>query len=378
MFDNFYMIKDICNNENIINSMKALNFNTQHKYFNYSTLDKMLHDIECVRLDVARYFNRNTIVMLPKVYKTQMWISKVVELPCGNIAAACGDNSVYVYNVREVNEMKECKKISMFVEENCYGMCYDDEKKRIVIGTDQFNVFGYDVEVDKVGKVKFVFSYVKENVHCDNIHAIIKLKINNSNSAVYATASADKSIKIWNETFSKEYQHMKNAHDLIINDIIEYKQESTTLCSYVISISNDRSIKLWKIEMNKHILITTVKHAHDDEIYGVVELSVRRFASCARDASIKVWCCNEMNNVKCLYSIMQAHSASIYCICKLSDDNVVTCSDDGVMKIWDGVHNFKCLRRVFAHNNEIVGVLQLSSGEIVTYGEDNTIRIWEY
>jgi WD40 repeat protein len=377
MFDNYYMIKDIACNESIINSMKALNFNTQHKYFNYATLDKVLNDVECVRLDVARHFNRNTIVMLPKVWNTQIWVSKVVELPGGYIVAACGDNNVYVYDVRK---MKVCAKVAMFVEENCYGMCYDNDKKRVVIGTDQCNVFGYDVEVDKAGKVMLVFSYVKENVHCDNIHAIIKLTLLNSkdNSGVYATASADKSIKIWNETFTKQYQHIMKAHDLIINDIIEYKQQSTTLCSYVISISNDRSIKLWKIEMNKHTLITTVKHAHDDEIYGVVELSARRFASCARDASVKVWCCNELRNVKCLYTVTQAHSACVYCICRLNDDNVVTCSDDGVMKIWDDVHGFKCVRRVFAHEKEIVGVLQLGSGEIVTYGEDNTIRIWEY
>ena len=48
-------------------------------------------------------------------------------------------------------------------------------------------------------------------------------------------------------------------------------------------------IRLWRIEGNNLILISTKEKAHDDKIYDLLNLGNGHIASCSFDKTIKIW-----------------------------------------------------------------------------------------
>ena len=108
-----------------------------------------------------------------------------------------------------------------------------------------------------------------------------------------------------------------------------------------VSGSDDKSIKLWKDNIN----IKTLQ-GHNNSIRGLCQINENFFASGSFDFSIKIW---EINTWECIQTLV-GHDSNIICVISLYNninksknhgDNyikkpllIASCSNDKTIKIW--------------------------------------------
>ena len=140
------------------------------------------------------------------------------------------------------------------------------------------------------------------------------------------SVSGDKSIKIYDINFN-ELQIIQNAHDQGIL-YVEVKDENN-----FITCSGDKSIKLWIKKEKKYQINKIINNAHDDYINKVIYCSNGNLISCSDDKKIKIWKENNNNN----YDNIQifTHSDHINSILLLEDKNILISSGLDGTKFWD-------------------------------------------
>ena len=106
-----------------------------------------------------------------------------------------------------------------------------------------------------------------------------------------------------------------------------------------ISVSNDRSIKIFDINLNN---IQTIKEAHNDNINYVDVKNENNFITCSYQNI------NFYNKISDKYilnnNIENAHNDTIYCIKYYSNEKIISCSRDKTIKIWEENNNkYQCI-----------------------------------
>ena len=181
-----------------------------------------------------------------------------------------------------------------------------------------------------ISKLKLI--NIINNVHSNTISSI---KIFPSESLI--SVSYDKSIKIWDKYFNK-IQIIKNAHKTFINYGYIKDEDNFVTCSY------DKKIKTWirnknKQKENKFKLNQTIENAHENIIHKVIYLINENLISCSEDKTLKIW---EKNNNKYQLTTILTHLLSIKSILLLEDKNILlSCGNDGI-KFWKK-NNLECI-----------------------------------
>ena len=139
-----------------------------------------------------------------------------------------------------------------------------------------------------------------------------------------------------------------NAHDKEISSLSFFP------CGNIISVSWDKSIKIWDIEMN---LIQKIENAHDKNINYIYVINNESFITCSNDLSIKIWMKNTESNKYDIYHIIEnAHINNINKIIISSKGNLISCSWDKTTKIWELIKEKDNLKKgknnVLINNNE--------------------------
>ena len=98
----------------------------------------------------------------------------------------------------------------------------------------------------------------------------------------------------------------------------------------IISVSKDRSINIYEINLN---FILKIVNAHDDSIIYVETKGENNFITCSKDKTIKLWIKNN-NKFKINKIIKNAHKDQINKVIYCSNGNLISYSDDKTIKIW--------------------------------------------
>ena len=151
-----------------------------------------------------------------------------------------------------------------------------------------------------------------------------------------------------NEEFNMNNILNINAHDKEISSLSFFP------CGNIISVSWDKSIKIWDIEMN---LIQKIENAHDKNINYIYVINNESFITCSNDLSIKIWMKNTESNKYDIYHIIEnAHINNINKIIISSKGNLISCSWDKTTKIWELIKEKDNLKKgknnVLTNNNE--------------------------
>ena len=151
-------------------------------------------------------------------------------------------------------------------------------------------------------------------------------------SARLASASFDKTVKIWDASSGKCLQTFKGHSRRVYS--VAFSPDSARLAS----ASSDKTVKIWDASSGK--CLQTLE-GHSSRIYSVAfSPGSARLASASYDETVKIW---DASSGKCLQTL-KGHSDRVYSVA-FSPDSVrlASASSDKTVKIWDAGSG-KCLQ----------------------------------
>ncbi|KAL6716961.1 hypothetical protein ACLMJK_004874 [Lecanora helva] len=186
------------------------------------------------------------------------------------------------------------------------------------------------------------------------------------NSKHVASASHDKTIKIWDASSGKCLQTLQ-GHSGWVNSVV-FSHDS----KHVASASHDKTIKIWDTSSGK--CLQTLQ-GHSGWVRSVVfSYDSKHVASASHDETIKIW---DTSSGKCLQTL-QGHSGWVRSVVFSYDSkHVASASHDKTIKIWDASSG-KCLQTLQGHSGSVSSVVfSHNSKHVASASHDKTIKIWD-
>jgi WD40 repeat protein len=181
------------------------------------------------------------------------------------------------------------------------------------------------------------------------------------NDQLIATASMDKTVKIWQRD-GKLLQPLNHPTSVTR---VAFGPDS----QQIVSGTSDGWVKLWRIDGS---LVKTFQ-AHKTPVWGVAFSSDgKRIASSSADKTIKLWDLNAK-----LLQTFQGHQLPVWNVAFSPDSQIVaSASLDNTVKLWsvDG----KLLKTLEGHQHPVWDVAFCSQGNLLVSGSgDRTAKIWK-
>jgi len=130
-----------------------------------------------------------------------------------------------------------------------------------------------------------------------------------------------------------------------------------------LTASADRTIKLW----NQHKEINRF-HGHNDAVRGLTLVQDIGFASCSNDSEIRVWTLQG----DLVYTLV-GHTSFVYSLAILPSGDLISSGEDRTVRIWkDG----ECSQTVVHPAISVWTVSAMPNGDIVSGCSDGVVRIF--
>ncbi|XP_047985835.1 phospholipase A-2-activating protein isoform X2 [Leguminivora glycinivorella] len=172
-------------------------------------------------------------------------------------------------------------------------------------------------------------------------------------------SSWDSTAKVWNVNNPHATPLTLKGHQAAVWAVVELGNGTYA------TASADKTIKLWKKDGS---LITTLT-GHTDCVRGLAVAGPDSFLSCSNDASIRLWA----NKGECL-NTYYGHSNYIYSISIHQGLNgFATCGEDGSVRLWSAGD---CVREIRLPVHSVWSVICMDNGDIVTGSSDGLVRVF--
>ena len=191
----------------------------------------------------------------------------------------------------------------------------------------------------------------------------------NSSGAYVATCSCDKSVRVWNVDTASKVASLK-GHTL---PVFSCAFSNTDGGKYVVSGSDDRSIKIWDWRDSKDAVKTLLGHtgtvwsskfSHDDRI----------IASTSMDHEIKLW--DLRMEGQCLKTLGGHLTPIHHAVFSKNDKYLFTCARDWTIMCWD-MEKFALVDTFQSHSNTVYHIAMSPSGtELLSCSLDETVKLW--
>ncbi|KAK9909595.1 hypothetical protein WJX75_004688 [Coccomyxa subellipsoidea] len=188
------------------------------------------------------------------------------------------------------------------------------------------------------------------------------------NGAYLATASADKTAKLW-DIFTGKCLHTLEGHTKGLCDISWEHRDR-----YVATASDDHTVKLWEVTSGE-CLRTLEGHTHYVFCCAFNPLKPI-LVSGSFDETVKIW---DVTNGDCLKTL-PAHSDPVTAVHFNRDGSlIVSASYDGLIRIWDSADG-KCLRTIMMDSHPPISHVRFSPNGryVLTASLDHKIKLWDY
>ena len=247
------------------------------------------------------------------------------------------------------NEIEYLKEENKHLKESFKNLNEKIKEKEKIENNNKINYEYKTKEIEKRIEILEGFHFIKDKykiqlTNC-NLNNINTIQLNNNKkinslssfpSGNIISVSSDKSIKIY-DIHLNLLQDIQNAHDNSIS-YLEIKDENN-----FITCSSDKNIKLWIKKEKQFQINKIIKEAHEDKIRKVIYCLNSNLISCSWDKTIKIWKenNNKYENIKTLN-----HSDKICSIILLEDKNILISSGYDGTKLWDlnNYNNIKCIK----------------------------------
>ena len=261
---------------------------------------------------------------------------------------------------------------------------------------------------------KSILIYNKENysieLKIDNFDSIVFNIIQASNDYIIASLTSGFIIILKLNSTSYEIKQKIQAHNNYIRKTIEMKDGK------LISCSDDKTIKIWKLSNNQYILENTLNQYSTTPFSSILDLNDNIIVSTPYGTGsvifwnikeLKIisqieginctWCWNILKKLSnelfilggvkyiYLFSILNYNlvnkieiDSDCYSICCLSDINILTGHQNGKIKQYNLINNeFKLTGEKKYHDNIIRVIFELNNNLILSGSDDKKINIYK-
>ncbi|KAG5179548.1 coatomer WD associated region-domain-containing protein [Tribonema minus] len=185
----------------------------------------------------------------------------------------------------------------------------------------------------------------------------------------FIAASDDMMLRVYNYN-TMEKVNAWEAH----TDYIRFVEVHPNL-PYVLSCSDDMSIKLWDWERGWDCCQVFEGHVHYVMMIKVNPRDTNTFASASLDRSIKVWGVS----ASAPHFTLDGHDRGVNCLDYYPGGDrpyLVSGADDKTVRIWD-YQTKTCVQTLVGHHNNVSAALfHPRLPVIVSASEDGTVRLW--
>ena len=215
-------------------------------------------------------------------------------------------------------------------------------------------------------KDNFIYIYKTKDIQQLNefqahSEAVYDIAILDDKSQLFATCSADKNIKIWNDS--------KLIANLIGHNDYVYSLVYSAVNKLLISGSRDRSIKLWNIT-NNTLLATLFEH-QDSIISLALFPNEITLASGSCDFTIIIWNLNSFS----VNQTLNGHSGCVNALTVYKNKYLLSGSSDKAILFWEIDNSYKFFDKLEGHSEAITSLAVLDKG-VASASADKTIKIW--
>ncbi|MCS6859800.1 MAG: hypothetical protein NZT92_05720 [Abditibacteriales bacterium] len=181
-----------------------------------------------------------------------------------------------------------------------------------------------------------------------------------------ATASMDKTVKVWDVDAGKLKYDLKDCSDAVYS--VAFSRDSDPAKLRLIAGSADKSVKMWGMADGKVIRSLT---NHQDIVYAVGWLPDGRIVSASADKVVKVW--NADNG-----QVVQnrgGHQEPVHDVAIAPNGEVATASGDRTVRVWNSGGGVRATLQ--GHDDWIYAVAFSPDGKfIASGGSDGQVKIW--
>ncbi|BAY87695.1 WD-40 repeat-containing protein (plasmid) [Calothrix parasitica NIES-267] len=178
-----------------------------------------------------------------------------------------------------------------------------------------------------------------------------------------ASASADKTVKLWDVTTGKEIKALKGHLEEVYS--VSFSPDGKTIAS----ASWDKTVKLWDVSTGKQI--KTLK-GHSNSVYSVsFSPDGKTIASASYDKTVKLWDVTTGKQIK----TFKGHSSRVDSVSFSPDGKTIaSASYDKTVKLWD-VNTGKQIKTLQGHSDWVFSVSFSPDGKsIASASDDKTSR----
>ncbi|MFY9223281.1 MAG: SUMF1/EgtB/PvdO family nonheme iron enzyme, partial [Blastocatellia bacterium] len=186
-----------------------------------------------------------------------------------------------------------------------------------------------------------------------------------NDSRLIATASADKTVKIWDST-NASLKASLNAHQASVINVMFSPDDKL-----LVTGSTDKTAKIWQISENK--LLHTLEAHKNGITSSKFSLDGKTILTTSKDKTACLWNAETGNLISTLLGHQQDIATGEF---SPNGELIITSSYDNTARIWDKSTG-KFLVTLSAHEAGLVNAKFSSDGKkVVTTSLDKTLRIW--
>ncbi|KAF2677680.1 beta transducin-like protein HET-D2Y [Lentithecium fluviatile CBS 122367] len=181
-----------------------------------------------------------------------------------------------------------------------------------------------------------------------------------------ASASGDKTVKIWDASSGECLQTLRGHSGLVWS--VAFSCDSTRLAS----ASDDKTVKIWDVSSGECL---QTLNGHYDPVRSVIfSHDSTRLASASYDKTVKIW---DVSSGEPLQTL-KGHSDSVRSVAFSHDSTrLASASDDKTVKIWNASSG-ECLQTLEGHSNSVWSVaFSHDSTRLASASYDKTVKIWD-
>ncbi|KAG7428037.1 Vegetative incompatibility protein HET-E-1 [Fusarium oxysporum f. sp. raphani] len=197
--------------------------------------------------------------------------------------------------------------------------------------------------------------------HSDSVNSVVF----SHDSKMVASASDDKTARIWNVETGECKQVLKGHSDRVYSVVFSHDSKMVT------SASNDKTARIWNVETGEY---KQVLKGHSDSINSVVfSHDSRMVASASDDNTARIW---NIETGGC-EQVLKGHSSWVNLVVFSHDSKMAaSASYDKTARIWN-VETGECKQVLKGHSDWVNSVVfSHDSKMVISASEDKTARIW--
>jgi WD40 repeat protein len=290
------------------------------------------------------------------------------------VAAAAYDGNVRVWNVKTGDakdvQLHDGKKRTMIT----FCIAFAPDGKSVVTGHEAQNAvrvtslekFATVVEERRVEEKKVIVSLLPSELrgHTGFVHHLAF----SPDGSMLATASFDKTIKIWDAETGKELSTLKGHTDHVY--CVAFNSDSTMLASG----GKDNSIRLWNVREGKFIKELKGHTASVDSV--AFNPNGKVLASGSFDKSVRLW---NLDTGAEITKLGEPRDSVNWVAWSPLGLTLASAGNDGTIKIWDGAARIELKSLAVKGSKDGVAQVEFAPDKKVLYacGPDKCLRVWD-